>query len=1014
MRYPLRILALITLALRRLIHQRALTLCMVLGMVLAVALAVAIPAYVNAAQANVLRQRLQQVTGDPGQGTREPFGLLFTYISFDGRRANAEDYDALNTYVQQRVPNRSILPMVALRRTISTDRYRVYSAGDTVQKYGERKIEESLFERNQTIDPPYLIFASFDAIEGIEDHVSYDEGGFPQESDDPNAPIEAMVERQMASEVGITAGDTFTVALSYREVVQGDGGTNTSVERYVPVTVRVSGVWYAKDDRNDFWTLSPASMRESFVIREDTLRKRVMGAYPFVLTLALWNVQLDSNALTVDDVDPLLSRAGTFRQEAFQVNPAFRMTSRVIDGLADYRKAANELNLVLTVFSMPAFAMIVYFLALISGMVVRQQEAELAILQSRGSSSADIFALYVLQSLIMGVVALGIGMPLGLAVAGVIANTRTFLDFNLSPQIFSNVFRFTGPVIRSGLIAVGIGVVITLLPVLSAAGRNILVHGVSRARSLRKPFWQRAFLDLLLLIPCVYSYIQLRQRGSLATITTQLEGAGELGATIARLTASDDPFRDPVRFLVPVLTVTALGLLAARLLPFIVGLLAKLIGLTNTSGRVSLPVFLALRELSRSPGDYIAPLVLLIFTLGVAVFGASAARTLDQHLIESTTLLVGGDTRLVEDGQSNKPTAGLFAPPLSPSEAAKPELFNFPPVEDHMKIDGVQGYARVAQIKTAPQALRVDDAIAHTVFAVDRRAFHQIAQDAFRADYASRSFGELLNGMGQSRDGLLASQRFLDANGLRRGDQLVLKFALDSVPSFVTYTVRGGFTYFPIAATDDRNIAFITDIAYTFEKLGKEVPYDVLLDVRPGVNGRDIAVTASTDYEFLVSELHDTREIIAEEQARPERQGMFGMLSASFVFITLLTLTGFAVYALLSFRRRSIEIGVMRAMGLSSGQMALYVIFLQTFVMLIGAAIGGALGLLVSRLFVPFLQIGGTLIKSVPPFVVRVAWQDTALFYAALAIALAVVLTGSLIFLRRLKVFEVVKLGATS
>jgi putative ABC transport system permease protein len=1007
-------MALIALALRRLIHQRALTTCMVLGMVLAVALAVAIPAYVNAAQANVLRQRLQQVTGDPGQGTREPFGMMFTYISFDGRRAGAADYDALNNYVRHRVLNRTILPVVALRRTISTDRYRVYSAGDTVKKYGERKIQESLFERNQTIDPPYLIFASFDAIEGIEEHVNYDEGGFPQESDDPNAPIEAMVERQMASEFGVTSGDTFTVALSYREVVQGEGGANTAVERYIPVTVRVSGVWYAKDDRNDFWTLSPASMRESFVIREETLRKRVMGAYPFVLTLALWNVQLDSNALTVDDVEPLLARAGTFRQEAFQVNSAFRLTSRVIDGLAEYRKAANELNLVLTVFSMPAFAMIVYFLALIAGMVVRQQEAELAILQSRGSSSADIFALYVLQSLIMGVFALGIGMPLGLAVAGVIGNTRTFLDFNISPQIFNNVFRFTGPVIRSAFIAAGIGVVITLLPVFGAAGRNILVHGVSRARSVRQPFWQRAFLDVLLLIPCVYSYIQLRQRGSLATITTQLEKTGELGATIARLTASDDPFRDPVRFLVPVLTVTALGLLAARLLPFIVGMLARLIGLTNTSGRVTLPVFLALRELSRSPGDYIAPLVLLIFTLGVAVFGASAARTLDQHLLESTRLVIGGDTRLIEDGQSNKPQAGLFAPAPSPAEAAKPELFNFPPVEDHLKINGVLSYARVAKIKTAPQALRVEETYGHNVFAIDRRAFHQIAQQAFRADYASRSFGELLNGMGQTRDGLLASQRFLDANGLRRGDALALKFALDSVPAFVTYTVRGGFSYFPLAAVDDNNIAFVTDIGYTFEKLGKEVPYDVLLDIAPGANGREIAVTASQEFEFLVSEVEDTEEIIAKEQARPERQGMFGMLSASFVFITLLTLTGFAVYALLSFRRRSIEIGVMRAMGLSSGQMALYVIFLQTFVMLIGAAIGGGLGLLVSRLFVPFLQIGGTLIKSVPSFVVRVAWQDTALFYAALAIALAFVLTGSLIFLRRLKVFEVVKLGATS
>jgi putative ABC transport system permease protein len=1010
-KYLLRTLALVALALRRLIHQRALTLCMVFGLVLAVALAAAIPAYVNVAQANVLRQRLAMVTGSGEQGTREPFGMLFTYISFDGRRADSVLYDSMDTYVRTRVPDRAVLPPLALRRTLSSDRYRVYAAGSSLERYGSPEQNDSAFERNGVVDPPYLWFASFDVVDGIEDQVLFDEGRAPQFSEDKNAPIEVMVERSMASNYGITSGDTFTVAISYREPLVAADGSTSNVERYLPIEVRVTGVWYARDVNSDFWTLAPPAFRESFLIPEATLRQRVMAVYPNVLTLALWNLQLDANALTVDDVDPLIARANTFRQEAFQVHPSLRLQSRVVDSLADYRRSANELNLVLTVFSMPAFAMIVYFLALIAGMVVRQQEGELAILQSRGSSPLDLFLLYVIQSVIMGVVALLIGMPLGLSVAGLIANTRSFLEFGYDERLFVSVFRFSAPVMRTALIALGVGIVVTLLPVFGAAGRNIIVHGVSRARNLRKPFWQRAWLDLLLMIPCVYSYIQLRQRGTLATVTTQLEKAGEFGATIARLTASDDPFRDPVRFLIPVLTVTALGLFAARLVPFVVAILAKIVSALDPRGKATLPVFLALRELARSPGDYIAPLVLLIFTLGVAVFGASAARTLDRHLLEATRLVVGGDTRLIEDGESNKPATGMFSPAPSTDDASDPELFSFPPVEDHLKIDGVQNYARIARIKTLPQTLRVDETFAHTVYAVDRRAFHAIAQDAFRADYASRSFGSLMNAMGSSRDGILASQRFLDANGLKRGDPLVLKFSLDAAPVLVTYTVRGGFTYFPVAAVDENGIGFVTDIAYTFEKIGKEVPYEVLLDIAPGANGRDIALAASQKHQFLVSDVQDTGELIAKEQARPERQGMFGMLSASFVFITLLTLTGFAVYALLTFRRRSIEIGVMRAMGLSAGQMSLYVIFLQTFVMLLGAAIGGGIGLLVSRLFVPFLQFGGTLIKSVPPFVVRVAWQDTALFYAALAVALAAVLAGSLAFLRRLKVFEVVKLG---
>ncbi len=1013
MRAFFRSVSLTALALRRLAHQRALTACLLLGMTMAVALAAAIPAYVNVAQARVLREKLQRVgiRGESeGSAQRQSFGLLFTYISTSGGRADAGLYDRLNDFVHKRVAPRTVLPVSVIRRTMSSDRFRVYASGDTVPRYKQKERAAGLFEQARTVEPPYLFFSSFDAIDGIESQIRFDDGRYPGPPG-PDGAVEAIVERGMANKLGISAGDTFSVAINYREQVGGDNNTIELVERFVNVPVRITGVWTARDARSDFWTLSPTSMRESFVVREEDLRGPIMKAYPYVLTLALWNVQLDANALNVDVVDPLVARAQSFKQEAFQIAPDLRFSSPVVDALIEYRRAASELSFVLTVFSMPAFAMVAYFLALIASMVVRQQLSELAILQSRGSSRLDVFGLYLTQGLVLGLLAFGIGLPLGLGVAGLIANTRSFLDFSVDPNTFWSIFRLNNTILRVALIAAVFGVVVTLFPALGASGRNIITHGVSRARDLRKPFWQRAFVDLLLLAPCVYGYFQLRQRGSLANLTAGLNRAGELGETLARLTASDDPFRDPVRFLLPVLTVTALGLLAVRLVPYIVSLLARIIGFGAFSRGPLLPVFLALRELGRSPGDYIAPLVLLIFTLGVAIFGASAARTLDQHLIDATRLIVGGDTLFRERAESNKPVAGPFGAPVSAEQAAKPELFNFPPLEDHYKLKGVEDLARVATIAVAPQTQRLEEGVRHTLFAVDRRPFHRIAQDSFRPDYASRAFGDLMNAMGRTRDGLLATRRFLEANGLRPGDPLTLKFTLDAKPVVVTYTIRGDYLYFPIAGIDDVNVSFVADIDYTFEQLRKEVPYDVLLKTAPGTDGRAIAIDAVRNHDILVSEVIDQRELIVKEQARPERQGMFGMLSASFAFVTLLTLTGFAVYALLSFQRRSIEIGVMRAMGLSGGQMALYVIFLQTFVVILGAGLGGLIGLAVSALYVPFLQIGGALIKSVPPFFVRLAYEDTLLFYAALGVALAFVLASSLIFLRRLKVFEVVKLG---
>jgi hypothetical protein len=352
----LRFFSLITLAFRRLIHQRALTACLLLGMVLTVALATAIPAYVNVAQANVLRQRLQRVGVDNASSAQqEAFGLLFSYISLDGRRLNAARYDEINAFVAQRAnSNRLPIDVLTINRTVSTETYRVYASGNTLGKYRKPRAQSSgLFDRNKTVEPPYLFIGSFDVIDGIEKQITFDSGAYPQATQ-PDQRLQAMIERGMANKYGIEAGDQFTVSVSYQEVIGNDGTKSTVIERFKPIEVEISGVWSALDARGDFWALKPSGLRDSLVIRESDLRERVMGAVPNVVSLALWSVQLDANSLTVDAVDPLLSASNQYKRDAFALDKSLTLRSRVIDSLVEYRTAAQELNLVLTVFSLPA------------------------------------------------------------------------------------------------------------------------------------------------------------------------------------------------------------------------------------------------------------------------------------------------------------------------------------------------------------------------------------------------------------------------------------------------------------------------------------------------------------------------------------------------------------------------------------------------------------------------------------------------------------------------------------
>jgi putative ABC transport system permease protein len=78
---------------------------------------------------------------------------------------------------------------------------------------------------------------------------------------------------------------------------------------------------------------------------------------------------------------------------------------------------------------------------------------------------------------------------------------------------------------------------------------------------------------------------------------------------------------------------------------------------------------------------------------------------------------------------------------------------------------------------------------------------------------------------------------------------------------------------------------------------------------------------------------------------------------------------------------------------------------------LMGIGFGTAFGLLASRLFVPFLQVGASAQAQYPPFQIQIAWfsilEINILFFALFLIALGALAA----LLLRMKIFQAIKLG---
>jgi putative ABC transport system permease protein len=131
-------------------------------------------------------------------------------------------------------------------------------------------------------------------------------------------------------------------------------------------------------------------------------------------------------------------------------------------------------------------------------------------------------------------------------------------------------------------------------------------------------------------------------------------------------------------------------------------------------------------------------------------------------------------------------------------------------------------------------------------------------------------------------------------------------------------------------------------------------------------------------------------------------------VSVGFLIAVAFVLLGFVTYAYLTLQDRLVEVATLQALGFSSRQVRLLLLFEEVF-LLATAMLGGIVaGLLTIRLFLPYLPIAANV---VPPFIVVMPWAAVGEFILALTVVFIVVLSLHVSFMLRLQVGRVLRLG---
>ncbi len=203
------------------------------------------------------------------------------------------------------------------------------------------------------------------------------------------------------------------------------------------------------------------------------------------------------------------------------------------------------------------------------------------------------------------------------------------------------------------------------------------------------------------------------------------------------------------------------------------------------------------------------------------------------------------------------------------------------------------------------------------------------------------------------------------------------------------------------------------NLNYLFEEAGNQYPYEVWLNLAGDANARTV-LEDIREANPLVGQWEIAASEWAGERDRPERQGLLGFLSIGFVAAALLTVLGFLLYALFSFRQRFIELGILRAIGLSSGGMTVFLAWELAFLIIAGLGLGTLLGVWISQFFIPYLQVGSGPSVRTPPYEVQIAWPAIYRIWALFGGLFVIALAALAALLLRMRVFQAVKLGETT
>ena len=952
------------MVIRKMLSNKWMMLCLLLGMVLAVGMVSSIPMYTEGVLNRMLRRDLEEEQTRSGIYSGRWLVKVPIEISYSPS-ARPQGFQFFKYYVPLK---QDLVPVDSKMKICTLTSATLRATFPPTLKYEQGKATVRML-----------------SITDIMEKITVFNGKFPEHGvKEENGKL--IVEGLMSNSLMIS--DDFRVG---QELQIADFSN-----RFDNIVLRIVGVFEQTDPTEDYWYTGLSNAEVGFVLNEaDFYTLFIDREEAFSLANAEWYQALDYSQVQLANLTEVVN--GLNEQirwfDMYKVGP---LRVPMMNTLQSYADREAQLRTMLLVLQVPILLMLAFYIFMVAQLIVDYERNEISILKSRGAGRGNVLLLYLVENLIIGLLAMVLGPILGWFVCSVLGASNGFLEF-VSRSALS--IRFNANALTFSLITIGFAVTMMLIPVMLQSRKSIVEQKTSKATK-GMPFWQKIFLDVILIAVSFYglNIYQTRQATLSVTPTTD---------------AMAVPI-DPLLFMVSTLFILGVGLLFLRLFPLLVRLVFAI------GKKIWSPaLYASFISVGRSGGQEQFLMLFLVLTLSLGIFNANAARTINQNAEEKINYLNGADiivdplwrSNIVphdEDPNTGVKTSEASVNPGDAGFGGDRISYIEPPFEPWTTLDGVEQAAKVLTNDAITVDILGRNAQQSRFMAVDPTSFSKVTY--MPQGLLNPHFNVWLNQLTMDPRACLLSQNYADEMGVSLGDTIQISWAEQNKVDLIVYGfVNYWPTHNPYMTGKGQNCMVVANLSYIQAKMAVE-PYEIWIK-------REDNTTSQTVYDAIkesklpIQRITDSTQQLIRVKNEPMLQGANGAMTMGFIVTMLVSAVGFIIYWILSIKARVLQFGILRAMGLTFGKLIGMLLSEQLLISGTALLMGILTGGVAAKLFVPMLGMVYSAQSQVPPFRVIADQSDYVKIYIIVGFILVVGLVVLARLIAKIKITQALKLG---